>query len=287
MRRRHAEELDEVRDEARDAREQLQRAFEEEKRDLARRQEDRAAAAAREQAEARATWQEELEAKLRGEAAREAEALKLRLVDERDSQIDLVIRRLDEETGAASRAAAADFARREAEMTTAHERSLRAIRASESAWMDKFTDLKEEHAASGRTLEVVKQRALDARREVAEAEAQLAEARAAAQRQEAELRKQHAEARAEDVQEATRQRRRVAELERRVEEEEDERAMAVAEERRRRSAELDQVHTRVRQTISRKDEIIASLNDRLRTAQLQAQKAAEMLETQREELLMG
>ena len=203
-------------------------ALEEEKRDLSRRFEDRAAAAAREQAEARAKWQEELERKLRAEAAREAEALKLRLVEERDSQIDLVIRRLDEETSAASRAAAADFARRESEMTQAHERSLR-HRASESAWMDKFTDLKEQHEALSRALQTAKERETSARQEVAEVTARLAEARTVQQRQEAELRKQHAEDRAADVREADRQRRRISELERRIEEAEDECAMAVAE----------------------------------------------------------
>ena len=285
LRKRHADEMEAVRDEGREARAAMQRVFEEEKRDLARRFDDRAAATAREQAEARAKWQDELEAKLRAEAASEAEKLKMRLVTERDNQIDLVIRRLDEESGAATRAAAADFARRETEMASEHEKSLRQIRASESAWMDKFTNLSEEHKRTVRALELAKAKQDAALQSAAEMEAKVAEMRAAMHRQEADIRKQNAEARAQDVKEAERQRRRISELERQVEEEQDENAMAVAEERRRRSAELDQVHSRVRQTIARKDEVIATLNDRLRTAQLQAQKAAELLETQREELL--
>ena len=77
----------------------------------------------------------------------------------------------------------------------------------------------------------------------------------------------------------------IVQLQRKLESTNDETAILIGEERSRRSNELDQVHIRVRQTISRKDDIIASLQEELKLSRMQTEHATEMLEKQRQELL--
>jgi len=125
---------------------------------------------------------------------------------EGDVQIDLVIRRLDEETGATTRAAAAaNFQRRVDEMEREHEEDVRALRSSESrcgwtsTWMDKVTQMmtKTHEVLQGR-LDMVGRRVAEEERRRAELDAELSECRREIHTRMSSLRKEHAEVRMKD-----------------------------------------------------------------------------------------
>jgi hypothetical protein len=101
----------------------------------------------------------------------------------------------------------------------------------------------------------------------------------------ARMKKEHQAARFEDVKRQEHLEKLIVQLERKLESTNDETAILIGEERSRRSNELDQVQIRVRQTIGRKDEIIASLQEELNLSRMQTEHATEMLEKQRQELL--
>lgn len=263
----------------------MERRFQEEKKSITRRNEENMAEIKKRREEEREEWRLKTIKQLEEEKRNELEDMKKSLLLERDEQIDLVIRRLDEETGATNRAAAANFQRRTEEMERDHEDNVRALRSSESTWMDKVTQMTKTHEVLQGRLDMAGRRADDEERRRVELDAELSECRREIHTKISSLRKEHAEARMEDVRRQESLERAVLQMERKLEESSDEREMAIADERRRRSNELDQVHGRVRQTILKKDEMIHRLQDELETSLMKTEHATMLLEKQRRELL--
>ena len=285
MSTRHSEETEKIREMERERRNEMERRFQEEKKSITRRNEENMAEIKKRREEEREEWRLKTIKQLEEEKRNELEDMKKSLLLERDEQIDLVIRRLDEETGATNRAAAANFQRRTEEMERDHEDNVRALRSSESTWMDKVTQMTKTHEVLQGRLDMAGRRADDEERRRVELDAELSECRREIHTKISSLRKEHAEARMEDVRRQESLERAVLQMERKLEESSDEREMAIADERRRRSNELDQVHGRVRQTILKKDEMIHRLQDELETSLMKTEHATMLLEKQRRELL--
>jgi hypothetical protein len=282
---RHAAEMEKVRVAERERREDQAQRFAEDRTSLERRHEDALSDIRRRAEEERLEWRARESTKYEESQAQEVAVMREELVQERDAQIDLVIRRLDEETGRKQSEATISFTRRMEEMKKEHSRDLRALRASESAWMDKCTHATQAHDITREQLQRVETRHADAEDQRGLMAAELAESRRMVQTKVSELRREHAEARTEDVRRQESLERTVSALERRLEAASDELAMAVGEERRKRSTELDSVHSRVRQTITKKDDMIVALQEELRVSRIQTEHAADLLERQRRELL--
>ena len=206
-------------------------------------------------------------------------------MQERDEQIDFVIRKLDEETGQASRAAASNFQNQMHAMKHEYEKEKKALRNSETAWMDKCTHvIQTKESLSGR-LEMMTRKYADNERLKEELELKVISGKQEIHTACARMKKEHQAARFEDVKRQEHLEKLIVQLERKLESTNDETAILIGEERSRRSNELDQVQIRVRQTIGRKDEIIASLQEELNLSRMQTEHATEMLEKQRQELL--
>jgi 5-azacytidine-induced protein 1 len=206
-------------------------------------------------------------------------------MQERDEQIDLVIRKLDEETGQASRAAANNFQRRLEELEKESEREKKALRNSETSWMDKCTQLSKEKEMINERFEKMMRKLDESERKCNEMEIELAESKRSIHTSISKLKKEHSEARFEDVKRQESLEKTILQLERKLEQSSDEHAILLGEERRKRSKELDQVHLRVKQTINRKDDMILQLQEELKISRMQTEHATEMLERQRQELL--
>ena len=277
--------LEDIRGLEHERREELSRRFLEEKMNLKLVHEENMVCMKRRTEEDRQDYQTQLKKQFMLEQAAEIETIKTTMMEERDEQIDLVIRKLDEETGQASRAAANHFQQQIKEMEVEQNRERKAIRNSETSWMDKCTHLSNTLEVQAGRLDVCGRRKEEIERKHSELEIELVNCQRTVQTALAKLRKEHAQARLEDVRRQESLERTVVQLERKVEECSDEQAMVVGEERRRRSQELDQVHMRVKETIARKDDMIVQLQEELRTSRMQTEHATEMLERQREELL--
>ena len=281
----HMIEMEQIKRDEMERREDLARRYNEERASIERRHEDTILDIRRRTEDERNEWKKNEKIKFVEIKKNEINDIQKELTIERDEQIDLVIRRLDEETGRNQRESSNTFTTRLEEMKKEHELDLRGVRASESSWMDKCTLLTEEIETNKERLSIIDSRynKVDCKR--AEAEAELSELHSSISIQISNLRKEHANVRREDVKRQESLERTVSLLERKLEEANDNLVIVVGEERRKRSIELDTVHQRVRMTISKKDEMIMNLENDLQISKLETATATNLLERQRQELL--
>lgn len=117
-------------------------------------------------------------------------------------------------------------------------------------------------------------------------EADLAEAESALRGKDAQLRREYAEKRSQDVSTIEDLQHQCERLQQDIARNEERHQAELREEQRRKASELEQINFRIRQTINRKDETILSLQQDLQDARTRAQQAQQLLDKQRQELLV-
>ena len=133
----HMIEMEQIKRDEMERREDLARRYNEERASIERRHEDTILDIRRRTEDERNEWKKNEKIKFVEIKKNEINDIQKELTIERDEQIDLVIRRLDEETGRNQRESSNTFTTRLEEMKKEHELDLRGVRASESKYQQK------------------------------------------------------------------------------------------------------------------------------------------------------
>ena len=237
----------------------------------------------------REQWQQRMLAKLRGDVAEKEKALKATMEAHRDAQIEMVIKRLDDETAAARDEMEDKFQRETDQVMNSHTAEVRAARQAAAEQAERCNALIKAHSgevgeAEGQAA-ALRERVGDLTRQVEAARGEVERAREASLQQEKERLREFSQRREMDAKDSRSRQEQVrgqldkwqAEAQRLKEA-----ASASSEDHQR---ELDHVHDRVRSTIARRDETIRSLRTQLDESNLLAHNKEQLLEKQRQEML--
>eukprot|EP00947_MAST-08B_sp_MAST-8B-sp1_P002622 g2622.t1 len=286
---RHADEVEQLRGQHAKEMESAQRRIAADRESEVRRQGQELKAAKEAEAIEREQWQQRMLVKMRQDLQEKERALKGQLEAHRDAQLEMIVKRLDEETHEQRQQAEEEMREEMAAAAQRAEAEVRSARQAAAAQADRCNDLIKAHSSEVGEAEgqarLLRERVEDLASQLEAARSECAAVRATAQRQEREAMQEFADKRAADA-EATRE--RAEQLRGQVArwQEEAQRVKGDSNaQSERHQAELDKVHDRVRQTVARRDDTIRQLRAQLEEAALKAHHTEQLLEKQRQELL--
>ena len=230
-------------------------------------------------------WQTRLVAKLHDKSQREESALKARLAEQRDKQIEMVISRLTEERAEDERRIAESHKRAMDDMKSRYEMEVSEARDDAATWMQKFQSLQDRSEQKERDQGNAVERLMAMERQAVQREKKIGELRELVARRDDAI--MESEERVRDEYAA-----RLSSLSEKLRS-----ALAENEElkvshsrdldslRAEHEGELDDVHARVRAAMAKKDAIVENLKEELAEAELRVQHTELLLERQRQDLL--